>query len=150
MISSSFSQSKIFVISLRWGKGISEFLFVSSSTWPTFSYLSSSVRPLIHKSAFCSILNTADDFVSNSPFYCRRCHQHSDTWRKENKWTRISSVSYIDAREYEVRERIPHPWLLSNDNIFNFNFSTGSRGWLVPLGAKGTRASFMPWGRCKK
>jgi len=50
------------------------------------------------------------------------------------------------TREYEVSKRIPHTWLSSN--IFNYNFSTWSRGQLfiernpiVPLRGHGY------WGR---
>ena len=75
---------------------------------------------------FVFVLNTTDIFGSNSPSYYRRRHQHFDKegWQTENKWVRMPRVSYIDAREYEIGEQIPHTWLSSNGNIFHSNFNT--------------------------
>ena len=52
------------------------------------------------------------------------------------------ALELLLSREYDIKERIPHTWLSSN-NIFNCNFSTGLRNTtlLVRLQTIGTRVT---------
>ena len=42
----------------------------------------------------------------------------------------INGVCYLLARDYEVREHIPHTWVSSNDSFFNLILA---RGHTAPL-----------------
>ena len=69
---------------------------------------------------------------------------------RSSKFSSLSKMHlfYVLRREYDVREQIFHTWPTGNDNIFNSNFSTRSRGKLfIKCNPIGPSRGHSNWGR---